>query len=95
MDVRRVAIRHLALSQVPRHSWAVRGPGVARLGRRGGPIPTTTYIICTNPRSGSWLLSEGLASTSVAGNPREWFNAQEEQAAAGALAHGQLHRPHA
>jgi LPS sulfotransferase NodH len=41
--------------------------------------PTATYIICTNPRSGSWLLSEGLASTSIAGNPREWFNIQEEQ----------------
>jgi LPS sulfotransferase NodH len=41
--------------------------------------PITTYIICTNPRSGSWLFSEGLASTSLAGNPREWFNTLEEQ----------------
>jgi LPS sulfotransferase NodH len=41
--------------------------------------PAATYIICTNPRSGSWLLSEGLASTSLAGNPREWFNIIEEQ----------------
>src|SRR5436305_3823123 len=40
---------------------------------------TATYIICTNPRSGSWLLSEGLASTSLAGKPREWFNTMEEQ----------------
>jgi LPS sulfotransferase NodH len=49
---------------------------------KGGPrwkSPVATYIICTNPRSGSWLLSEGLASTSVAGNPREWFNILEEQ----------------
>jgi LPS sulfotransferase NodH len=38
-----------------------------------------TYIICTNLRSGSWLLSEGLASTSVAGNPREWFNTVTEE----------------
>lgn len=38
-----------------------------------------TYIICTNPRSGSWLLTEGLASTQLAGNPREWFNTLEEQ----------------
>ena len=37
------------------------------------------YVICTNPRSGSWLLSEGLGSTRVAGNPREWFNILEEQ----------------
>jgi LPS sulfotransferase NodH len=41
--------------------------------------PTTTYIICTNPRSGSWLLGEGLTATARAGNPREWFNIQEEQ----------------
>jgi LPS sulfotransferase NodH len=41
--------------------------------------PIFTYAICTNPRSGSWLLSEGLASTSLAGNPREWFNSLEEQ----------------
>jgi len=40
---------------------------------------TATYIICTNPRSGSWLLSDGLTSTAVAGNPREWFNVAEEQ----------------
>jgi LPS sulfotransferase NodH len=37
------------------------------------------YIICTSPRSGSWLLSEGLASTRLAGNPREWFTFHEEQ----------------
>ena len=42
--------------------------------------PAATYIICTNPRSGSWLLSEGLSSTGLAGNPREWFNMGEEQA---------------
>jgi LPS sulfotransferase NodH len=36
------------------------------------------FLICTTPRSGSWLLSDGLASTSRAGNPREWFNAIEE-----------------
>jgi LPS sulfotransferase NodH len=44
---------------------------------RGSPI--RTYLICTNPRSGSWLLSEALASTSLAGNPREWFSSDEEQ----------------
>ena len=41
--------------------------------------PKVIYLICTTPRSGSWLLSEGLASTSLAGNPREWFNHIEEQ----------------
>jgi LPS sulfotransferase NodH len=42
--------------------------------------PVTSYLICTNPRSGSWLLSDGLAATFVAGNAREWFNVLEEQA---------------
>jgi LPS sulfotransferase NodH len=41
--------------------------------------PELTYFICTNPRSGSWLLSEALASTELAGNPREWFNPYEEK----------------
>jgi trehalose 2-sulfotransferase len=58
-----------------------RRPGAARL--IGAPRPASyvreTYLICTTPRSGSWLLSEGLASTSVAGNPREWFHAAQEQ----------------
>jgi trehalose 2-sulfotransferase len=36
--------------------------------------PAVTYIICTVPRSGSYLLCDGLASTSLAGRPREWFN---------------------
>jgi LPS sulfotransferase NodH len=40
--------------------------------------PAVSYAICTNPRSGSWLLSEGLGSTTVAGNPREWFHHSEE-----------------
>jgi LPS sulfotransferase NodH len=47
--------------------------------RATGPQRAVTYLICTNPRSGSWLLSEGLAATSLAGNPREWFNILEEQ----------------
>ena len=39
----------------------------------------SSYAVCTNPRSGSWLLCDGLASTSIAGNPREWFNSAEER----------------
>jgi trehalose 2-sulfotransferase len=39
----------------------------------------TSYVVCTNPRSGSWLLCDGLASTTVAGNPREWFNILVQQ----------------
>jgi trehalose 2-sulfotransferase len=44
-----------------------------------GKSPIITYFICTNPRSGSYLLCFGLASTSVAGRPREWFNPLGEE----------------
>jgi LPS sulfotransferase NodH len=68
-------------SRARRHSSApIKGRAnetTARPPRRTSPV--ATYIICTNPRSGSWLLSEGLASTSLAGNPREWFNPLVEQ----------------
>ncbi|HTV91513.1 MAG TPA: Stf0 family sulfotransferase [Verrucomicrobiae bacterium] len=52
--------------------------------------PRLSLAICTNPRSGSWLLSEALASTGLAGNPREWFNALEkhDQQAAWRARHG-------
>lgn len=61
-----------------------RGAHPVADGRRDAPSaavapPRLTYVICTLPRSGSWLLSEGLGSTSVAGNPREWFNTIQEQ----------------
>lgn len=36
--------------------------------------PRASYLICTNPRSGSWLLAEGLRGTGVAGRPEEYFN---------------------
>ena len=36
------------------------------------------YIICTMPRSGSWLLSEALEKTRIAGSPREYFNELQE-----------------
>jgi LPS sulfotransferase NodH len=32
------------------------------------------YLICSTPRSGSWLLSTGLASTGAAGRPAEFFS---------------------
>lgn len=34
-----------------------------------------SYLICTTPRSGSYLLSGGLRSTGVAGRPQEYFDA--------------------
>ncbi|WP_186525945.1 Stf0 family sulfotransferase [Leekyejoonella antrihumi] len=33
-----------------------------------------SYLICTNARSGSWLLAEAMRSTEVAGRPEEFFN---------------------
>jgi trehalose 2-sulfotransferase len=56
-----------------------RRPGLITYSWAVTPVtPVTSYLVCTNPRSGSWLLSDGLAATSVAGNPREWFNVAEE-----------------
>jgi LPS sulfotransferase NodH len=75
----RMALYHQAAARSRRRAPA---SPVAALGRPAGgqpPFPDFTYVICTNPRSGSWLLSEGLASTALAGNPREWFNAAEER----------------
>jgi LPS sulfotransferase NodH/GT2 family glycosyltransferase len=34
----------------------------------------SSYLICSNPRSGSWLLAEGLRATERAGRPEEYFN---------------------
>jgi LPS sulfotransferase NodH len=79
MNIRRMALHHLALAQEPRSELARTNKSVITGGSFRWTSPTATYIICTNPRSGSWLLSEGLASTLLAGNPREWFNIGEEQ----------------
>jgi LPS sulfotransferase NodH len=35
--------------------------------------PLTSYFICCVPRTGSWLLSEALHFTGLAGKPREYF----------------------
>lgn len=70
---------HLARARTPRPVPARTNKSVVMAEPPRWTSPTATYIICTNPRSGSWLLSEGLASTSLAGNPREWFNTLEEQ----------------
>ena len=37
-------------------------------------IDNFEYVICSTPRSGSTLLSTGLASTGIAGLPHEYFN---------------------
>lgn len=36
-------------------------------------LPTTAYLVCATPRSGSTLLCETLRTTGVAGNPLEHF----------------------
>lgn len=36
-------------------------------------VPKISYFICTTPRSGSTLLSEGLGGTGLAGHTTEWF----------------------
>jgi trehalose 2-sulfotransferase len=35
--------------------------------------PHTSYVICANPRSGSFLLCEALKNTGLAGYPEEYF----------------------
>jgi LPS sulfotransferase NodH len=35
--------------------------------------PTSSYLICSLPRAGSWLLSEGLRRIGTAGVPDEYF----------------------
>lgn len=35
--------------------------------------PLSSYIICTTPRSGSWMLCSILAQTGIAGKPTEFF----------------------
>lgn len=44
-----------------------------------GEPPSVTYVIATNPRTGSWLLADALNATRVAGKPGEWFSWLEEQ----------------
>jgi len=60
-------------------SLVLRAGGGATKGRQARHVAPIAYIICTNPRSGSWLLSDGLTATGLAGRPREWFNPLVEQ----------------
>ena len=59
----------LAIARSRRHVPASRREPAGTAGQPGRTFPNFTYIICTTPRSGSWLLSEGLASTSRAAIP--------------------------
>ena len=79
MNARSLALRHLTLSRPLPREPALDQSDASTMRPLVWTSPTITYVICTNPRSGSWLLSEGLASTGLAGNPREWFNIHQEQ----------------
>ena len=77
MKAPRMAMYQLAAGRSRRHAPTSRREPAGAPRQTGRAFPDFTYIICTTPRSGSWLLSDGLASTSRAGNPREWFNVIE------------------
>jgi LPS sulfotransferase NodH len=47
------------------------------------PPPTTTFIVCSMPRSGSSLLCDLLASTELAGAPTEYFDRNQMDALRG------------
>jgi LPS sulfotransferase NodH len=78
MSVRSAVLFRLTRPQLQRRRMQ-RGRGQTTASPRVAIAPKLSYVICTNPRSGSWLLSDGLTSTGLAGNPREWFNTLEEQ----------------
>src|ERR1700685_3701949 len=79
MNARGLAMYHLVRAR-QRHHVPAGSKGNVKIAPLPAWIsPIATYVICTNPRSGSWLLSKGLAATGLAGNPREWFNHWEEQ----------------
>jgi|SRR5579859_1190806 len=41
--------------------------------------PHTSFLVCCNPRTGSWLLAEALEGTGIAGRPKEYFAPECEQ----------------
>ncbi len=63
---------------LPRPPGRAVGPGGTPLGPRPvnlpGGKPRLSYLICASPRTGSYLLCEGLKETGVAGNPTEYFS---------------------
>src|SRR6476660_3650002 len=61
------------------HLVPARGTGPAREAgfddamNRGPMTPISSYLICTLPRAGGWLLGEGLRRLGSAGVPDEYF----------------------
>lgn len=60
---------------------------------------SASCVICATPRSGSWLLAEGLLRTGIAGRPEEYFRPDwyQQFATTGTLRyrHMKSHRPRA
>jgi trehalose 2-sulfotransferase len=54
--------------------WACRYRAMKWPARPIRSAATQAYFICTSPRTGGFLLAEGLESTQVAGRPREYFD---------------------
>jgi LPS sulfotransferase NodH len=50
-----------------------RAPEGTRAERAKATRPSTSYLICSLPRTGSWLLSFGLEDTGLAGHPYPFF----------------------
>lgn len=44
--------------------------------RRSSSAIRQSYLVCAVPRSGSYLLCEGLRNTGIAGNPTEYFSSK-------------------
>src|SRR5262249_18566018 len=60
----RPAVLRAVCAQAAEGAFAIMNPSTG---------PSSSYSICTLPGSGSWLLSEGLEKTGIAGRPREYF----------------------
>jgi LPS sulfotransferase NodH len=41
-------------------------------------IPRISYFVCTSPRTGSWLLTDMLCQTGIAGRPAKRFDPNPE-----------------
>jgi LPS sulfotransferase NodH len=54
--------------------WVSRYKALRRPSRIGRPTAGIPYFISTSPRTGGFLLAEGLQSTGIAGRPREYFD---------------------
>ena len=66
------------MSHADRDGGDVRAAAVA-ISQRALAVPLRSYVICTTPRTGSYLLCEALKSTGIAGNPNEYLSGAYQQ----------------